>query len=148
MDIHLSKDQHKHEFSPGKATALHPKYFDGVIYSYSRRWTKPPAGDVHAIETLGNPGWNWDLLKKYFDKSSGFIPPSQKGETVSYDITQRNADGMNLLVPEVEGLLTLQHLLGPVKYSYPMVPSGFEGAYQKVHPKLFISPALPSKIFV
>ncbi|KAJ7841204.1 GMC oxidoreductase [Mycena olivaceomarginata] len=28
-------------------------------------WTKPPAGDVDAIEALGNPGWNWTEYSKY-----------------------------------------------------------------------------------
>ncbi|KAF8179476.1 alcohol oxidase [Pholiota molesta] len=73
---------------------------------------RPPKWDIDAFEKLGNPGWNWELLKKYFEKSSGFIPPSQKAEAVSYDITQRNTTG-------------------PLKYSYPLVLSGFEGAYHE-----------------
>jgi hypothetical protein len=35
------------------------------INLYPRRWTKPPAGDVDAIEALGNPGWNWAEYLKY-----------------------------------------------------------------------------------
>lgn len=32
-------------------------------------WSKPPAGDVDAIEKLGNPGWNWDDYFKYTKRS-------------------------------------------------------------------------------
>ncbi|KAJ7323864.1 GMC oxidoreductase [Mycena albidolilacea] len=35
-------------------------------------WTKPPAGDVDAIEALGNPGWNWEEYSKYTRISETF----------------------------------------------------------------------------
>ncbi|KAJ7849598.1 glucose-methanol-choline oxidoreductase, partial [Mycena leptocephala] len=35
-------------------------------------WTKPPAGDVDAIEALGNPGWNWAEYSKYTRISETF----------------------------------------------------------------------------
>ncbi|KAJ7290529.1 GMC oxidoreductase [Mycena rebaudengoi] len=35
-------------------------------------WTKPPAGDVDAIEALGNPGWNWAEYSKYSRMSETF----------------------------------------------------------------------------
>ncbi|KAF9475239.1 alcohol oxidase [Pholiota conissans] len=73
----------------------------------------PPKRDIDAFERLGNPGWNWDLLKKYYDKSSGFIPPGVKRDEISYNSDQRNT-------------------YGPVKYAYSMHPSGFEGPYQRV----------------
>ncbi|KAJ7688612.1 GMC oxidoreductase [Mycena rosella] len=41
-------------------------------------WIKPPAGDIDAIEKLGNPGWNWDEYQKYSQKSETFHPPGQE----------------------------------------------------------------------
>ncbi|TRM57031.1 hypothetical protein BD626DRAFT_560546 [Schizophyllum amplum] len=37
-------------------------------------WTKPPKEDIDDWEALGNPGWNWAELEKYFDKCSTFVP--------------------------------------------------------------------------
>ncbi|KAF9475241.1 alcohol oxidase [Pholiota conissans] len=73
---------------------------------------RPPSKDIQAIEKLGNPGWNWSLLKGYYDKSCGFIPPTIKGDGVEYDITQHNTEG-------------------PLKYAYPMVSSKFEIPYHE-----------------
>lgn len=40
-------------------------------------WGVPPAQDVNAIETLGNPGWNWEEFKKYFKRVETFHPPTE-----------------------------------------------------------------------
>ncbi|KAF9475232.1 alcohol oxidase [Pholiota conissans] len=76
------------------------------VYQFHR----PSKENIDAFERLGNLGWNWDLLKRYYDKSSGFVPPAVKRDEISYDLKQRNADG-------------------PVKYSYAMQGSGLEQPY-------------------
>ncbi|KJA22152.1 GMC oxidoreductase [Hypholoma sublateritium FD-334 SS-4] len=65
-----------------------------------------------AFEELGNPNWNWNVLKKYYDKFCGSIPPKETTGTTTYAAHQGNEDG-------------------PVKYSHPMVPSGFEEPYHE-----------------
>ncbi|KAJ7637777.1 GMC oxidoreductase [Mycena rosella] len=53
-----------------------PKVFNEVVtqflFNHLCRWTKPPAGDVDAIEALGNPGWNWAEYSKYTRISETF----------------------------------------------------------------------------
>ncbi|KAI0067077.1 GMC oxidoreductase [Artomyces pyxidatus] len=62
---------------------------DGNIYAWNRGkglggssalnfyvWNRPPAVDIDAWETLGNPGWNWKNYLKYSNKSETFIPPT------------------------------------------------------------------------
>ncbi|KAJ6562868.1 GMC oxidoreductase [Mycena vulgaris] len=39
-------------------------------------WIKPPAGDIDAIEKLGNPEWNWKEYQKYSQRSEMFHPPA------------------------------------------------------------------------
>ena len=46
-----------------------------------------------AFEKLGNPGWNWDLLKKYYIKQESFVPPKDKAETMSFDLKEHGSDG-------------------------------------------------------
>ncbi|KAJ7157930.1 GMC oxidoreductase [Mycena crocata] len=41
-------------------------------------WVKPPAGDIDAIEKLGNPGWNWKDYMKYSQRSETFHPPARE----------------------------------------------------------------------
>jgi hypothetical protein len=36
-------------------------------------WTKPPAVDVDAIESLGNPGWNFKEYMKYSMMSETYL---------------------------------------------------------------------------
>lgn len=36
-------------------------------------WSKPPAGDVDAIEKLGNPGWNWKSYFEYTKRSETYV---------------------------------------------------------------------------
>ncbi|KAF8972234.1 alcohol oxidase [Flammula alnicola] len=73
---------------------------------------RPPKSDIDAFEKLGNPGWNWDLLKKYYNKSTGFIPPLEKSELITYNLEECNGEG-------------------PLKYSYPLSFSGFEKPYRE-----------------
>ncbi|KAF8972220.1 GMC oxidoreductase-domain-containing protein [Flammula alnicola] len=73
---------------------------------------RPPKADIDAFEKLGNPGWNWDLLKKYYNKSTGFVPPLDESELITYKSEERNGNG-------------------PLKYSYPPSFSGFEKPYHE-----------------
>ncbi|GKT49584.1 dehydrogenase xptC [Colletotrichum spaethianum] len=41
-------------------------------------WDRGSVADYNAWEALGNPGWGWDTLLKYFRKSSTFAPPAQE----------------------------------------------------------------------
>ncbi|KAI0379673.1 GMC oxidoreductase [Hypomontagnella monticulosa] len=41
-------------------------------------WVRGSAIDYDSWENLGNPGWGWDTLIKYFRKSSRFSPPAAK----------------------------------------------------------------------
>ncbi|KAJ7491787.1 alcohol oxidase [Mycena galericulata] len=54
---------------------------------------RPPKSDIDAFEKLGNKGWNWDLLKKYYLKAEKFIAPTEKHATMSFDSKERGADG-------------------------------------------------------
>jgi choline dehydrogenase-like flavoprotein len=40
-------------------------------------WIKPPAGDIDALERLGNPGWNWAEYEKYSKKSETYAIRNQ-----------------------------------------------------------------------
>ncbi|KAJ0328882.1 hypothetical protein COL5a_004672 [Colletotrichum fioriniae] len=41
-------------------------------------WDRGSEADYDAWEALGNPGWGWATLFKYFQKSSTFAPPSEE----------------------------------------------------------------------
>ncbi|KAF9872161.1 choline dehydrogenase [Colletotrichum karsti] len=41
-------------------------------------WDRGSVADYDAWEALGNPGWNWDTMLKYFRKSSTFEPPAKE----------------------------------------------------------------------
>ncbi|KAL5532513.1 hypothetical protein ACEPAF_4287 [Sanghuangporus sanghuang] len=41
-------------------------------------WTKPPAADIDAWETLGSSGWNWTRFSTYSKKIEGFAPPDKE----------------------------------------------------------------------
>ncbi|KAI8206508.1 hypothetical protein K4K52_003109 [Colletotrichum sp. SAR 10_76] len=41
-------------------------------------WDRGSVADYDAWEALGNPGWGWNNMLKYFRKSSTFAPPSQE----------------------------------------------------------------------
>ncbi|KAG6830366.1 hypothetical protein H0H87_008312 [Tephrocybe sp. NHM501043] len=59
-------------------------------------WTKPPAGDIDAIEKLGNAGWNWKDYCHYSMKSERFSPPLKEVTDLfphTYDINARGASG-------------------------------------------------------
>lgn len=41
-------------------------------------WDRGSAVDYDSWEDLGNEGWGWDSLLKYFRKSSTFLPPADE----------------------------------------------------------------------
>ncbi|KAI0043713.1 GMC oxidoreductase [Auriscalpium vulgare] len=72
----------------------------------------PAKSDIDAFEELGNAGWNWDLLKKYYKKSERFIPPKVTIEAMNYRLEDHGTDG-------------------PLHVGYPVTLSGLEGPYQE-----------------
>jgi choline dehydrogenase-like flavoprotein len=46
-----------------------------------------------AFEELGNQGWNWELLKKYYMKAEKFISPKAKTEVMRFDLNHRGREG-------------------------------------------------------
>lgn len=90
-----------------------------------------------ALEKLGNPGWNWDSMLKYMQKSESFHPPSaeQKQQGATFD-------------PSVHGYR------GPLSVAYP-VPyvgskaiqaylSSAEGTIQGLEPSMDVSDGQPN----
>ncbi|KAJ7302932.1 alcohol oxidase [Mycena albidolilacea] len=50
------------------------------------QYHRPSKSDIDAIGELGNSGWNWELLERYYSKSEQFIQPVEKDEILSYDL--------------------------------------------------------------
>lgn len=46
-----------------------------------------------AWEKLGNKGWNWDLMKKYYIKHEKFVPPEEITEVMSLDMKEHGTEG-------------------------------------------------------
>ncbi|KAI0280314.1 alcohol oxidase, partial [Russula aff. rugulosa BPL654] len=68
---------------------------------------RPSTTDIDAFEKLGNNGWNWERLKKYYTKAEQFIQPKVKEDTMRFDLREHGLDG-------------------PVEVGYPALSSGFE----------------------
>ncbi|EIM88744.1 alcohol oxidase [Stereum hirsutum FP-91666 SS1] len=81
---------------------------------------RPAMSDINAWEKLGNKGWNWDLLKKYFIKHEQFIPPKQDTELISPDLKEHGSNG-------------------PLKVSYPLVNCNLEKPFFEAQEKLGIN---------
>lgn len=47
-----------------------------------------------AFEKLGNKGWNWERLKRYYIKAEQFIQPKVKDDTMRYDLREHGLEGM------------------------------------------------------
>ncbi|KAI0746055.1 GMC oxidoreductase [Earliella scabrosa] len=79
-------------------------------------WTKPAREELDALESLGNPGWNWDMYQKYANKVEGF----------------RTSDG-EIVDPDYRNLFDLASVGtdGPVTLSFVPTGAGADGAYQK-----------------
>ncbi|KAK7035344.1 hypothetical protein VNI00_011875 [Paramarasmius palmivorus] len=83
---------------------------------------RPAKSDIDAFEELGNPGWNWDTLRKYYKKAEHFIPPANPTEIMTYDLNERGTEG-------------------PLKFILPMTMSGLEAPVQEALGKLGIQRA-------
>ena len=57
-------------------------------------WTHPGKADLDDWEALGNPGWNFENLSPYFQKSEHYIPPS---------LDESNALDLSLINPADHG---------------------------------------------
>uniref|UniRef100_A0A0W0G3U5 Glucose-methanol-choline oxidoreductase N-terminal domain-containing protein n=1 Tax=Moniliophthora roreri TaxID=221103 RepID=A0A0W0G3U5_MONRR len=73
---------------------------------------RPAKSDINALEKLGNPGWNWETLRKYYKKAEHFIPPANPTDIMTYDLDERGTDG-------------------PLKFILPMTLSGLEAPVQE-----------------
>ena len=51
-----------------------------------------------AFEKLGNKGWNWEMLKAYYQKVERFIPPNAKDDLTSFDVREHGLEGAFPLV--------------------------------------------------
>ncbi|KAH9483228.1 GMC oxidoreductase family protein Mala s 12 [Psilocybe cubensis] len=96
-------------------------------------------GDYDAIEKLGNPGWNWELFKKYQLKTETFIEPEVKDQSINYDLAHHGNEGPLT----VSHALTLSGLEKPfndslVKFGILPAPEPNTGTWLSpltIHPK-------------
>ncbi|KAL0563879.1 hypothetical protein V5O48_018181, partial [Marasmius crinis-equi] len=72
---------------------------------------RPAKSDIDAFEKLGNAGWNWDLLQKYYLKTETFLEPTEKSECMRYNLADHGKNG-------------------PLAIAYPATLSNFEEPYQ------------------
>ncbi|KAJ7698001.1 alcohol oxidase [Mycena rosella] len=76
------------------------------------QYHRPTKSDIDAFGDLGNDGWNWDLLQRYYAKSERFIQPLQKTDTMSWDLAHHG-------------------IYGPLAIAYPAAESNFEAPFQQ-----------------
>jgi choline dehydrogenase-like flavoprotein len=67
----------------------------------------PTATDINAFEKLGNKGWNWETLKRYYTKVEKFLVPEVKDDTVRFDAREHGLEG-------------------PLEVGYAALSSGYE----------------------
>ncbi|KAI0306213.1 hypothetical protein B0F90DRAFT_1808660 [Multifurca ochricompacta] len=60
-----------------------------------------------AFEELGNKGWNWKTLEKYYKRVERFLPPNEKHHMLDFDLHEHGLEG-------------------PLEVGYPGLLSGFE----------------------
>ncbi|KAI0248897.1 alcohol oxidase [Lactifluus subvellereus] len=84
----------------------------------------PSAADIDAFEKLGNKGWNWKMLKKYYTKQERFSPPEVRDDTMCFDVREHGLEG-------------------PLEVAYPQLLSGLEKPFVEAIQTLGIS--LPSE---
>jgi len=54
--------------------------------------------DIDAFEKLGNKGWNWDTLKRYYHKVEQFVLPEVKDDMMRFDVREHGFGGMWRLI--------------------------------------------------
>ncbi|KAF7371074.1 Alcohol oxidase [Mycena sanguinolenta] len=81
------------------------------------QYHRPAKSDIDAFEELGNPGWNWELLGRYYTKSEHFIEPVENREVMATDCAHH----------------------GPLVVGYPRMMSGFELPFQMAMKNLGIN---------
>ncbi|KAJ7036518.1 alcohol oxidase [Mycena alexandri] len=84
------------------------------------QYHRPAKADIDAFEELGNLGWNWELLERYYAKTEGFLRPMEKTNAISYDLARHGTTG-------------------PLVVAYQTTMSGFELPYQLAMKNLGIS---------
>ncbi|KAF8486327.1 alcohol oxidase [Russula ochroleuca] len=67
----------------------------------------PAATDINAFEKLGNKGWSWETLKRYYTKVEKFLVPEVKDDTVRFDVREHGIEG-------------------PLEVGYAALSSGYE----------------------
>ncbi|KAH9980477.1 alcohol oxidase [Russula compacta] len=67
----------------------------------------PSATDIDAFEKLGNKGWNWETLKRYYIKPEKFHPLERKDDIIRFDVREHGLEG-------------------PLDVGHPTLLSGFE----------------------
>ncbi|KAI9507317.1 alcohol oxidase [Russula earlei] len=53
----------------------------------------PSATDIDAFEKLGNKGWNWETLKRYYTKVEKFLYPQVKDDIMRFDVREHGFAG-------------------------------------------------------
>ncbi|KAJ6485596.1 alcohol oxidase, partial [Mycena sanguinolenta] len=75
------------------------------------QYHRPAKSDIDAFEELGNPGWNWELLERYYAKSEQFVEQVENRQMMATDFAHHG-------------------FAGPLVVGYPSVMSGFELPFQ------------------
>ncbi|KAJ7663869.1 alcohol oxidase [Mycena polygramma] len=83
------------------------------------QYHRPSKSDIDAFGELGNKGWNWELLDRYYSKSEQFIQPVKNRETLNYALDHHGMDG-------------------PLAVSYPPILSTLEIPYEMAMQRLGI----------
>ncbi|KAJ7435220.1 alcohol oxidase [Mycena galericulata] len=93
------------------ATILTPAMF-GIHFTNPQydwgfsTYHRPARSDIDAFEKLGNRGWNWNLLKKYYMKAESFIAPVVQDDGMNFDVAQRGSDGPLAFGPCLIGIVS------------------------------------------
>lgn len=79
-----------------------------------------------AFEELGNKGWNWATLKKYYNKVEKFILPEVKDDTMRFDPREHGLEGKSCPNAYGHQSISFECLSGPLEVGDPKLLSGFE----------------------
>ncbi|KAH9988154.1 alcohol oxidase [Russula vinacea] len=92
---------------------------------------RPAAPDINAFEKLGNKGWNWETLKRYYTKVEKFLVPEVKDDTVKFDVREHGLKGTYGYIDQL--------LTGTLEVGYATLPSGYEKLLVEALQKLGIN---------